>query len=78
MKARRRSPATFRVEGYSGAFKTTVEWRVIVTESGIQARRLLDGREISIDWRQLLGTAMFYGHDSLRGERTDNLNGGKI
>lgn len=68
MKAHKRSPATFRVEGHSAAFGATVEWRVIVTESGVQARRLIDGRELAIDWRQLLGAAMFYGHDSLRGE----------
>ena len=73
MKSRKRSPATFRVSGHSAAFGATVEWRVVVSESGVQARRLQDGRELAIGWRQLLGAAMFYGHDSLRGENGNKL-----
>lgn len=68
MKAHKRAPAHFKVTGYSSAFKHDTEWKITVTESGIQARRLYDGRELSIGWRPLLGAAMFYGCDSMRGE----------
>ena len=68
MKARKRGPARFDVEGYSAAFKQVVLWKIEVTGSGVTARRQLDGRELSIGWRALLGAAMFYGADSLRGD----------
>lgn len=68
MKAKKRGPARFEVSGHSAAFKKRVLWKVTVTETGVTARRTEDGRELSIDWRTLLGSAMFYGHDSLRGE----------
>lgn len=70
MKAKKRGPAYFDVRGHSAAFKRDIVWRVCVSENGITARRIVDGRELSIDWRTLLGSAMFYGHDSLRGEET--------
>lgn len=70
MKAKKRGPAYFDVRGHSAAFKREIVWRVCVGENGIHARRTIDGRELSIDWRALLGAAMFYGCDSLRGEET--------
>lgn len=68
MKAAKRKPARFRVGGYSAAFKTTVQWEVTVSESGIRARRSVDAREVSIDWRTLLGAALFYGSGSNEGQ----------
>ncbi len=68
MKATRRGPAFFTVSGYSAAYKREVTWKITVTESGVNARRQEDGRDLSIDWRTLLGSAMFYGCDSLRGD----------
>lgn len=68
MKARKRQPARFTVSGYSPAFKKEVAWAVTVSETGVHARRAEDGREISIGWRELFGSAMFYGRDSQRGE----------
>lgn len=68
MKAHKRSPANFMVTDYSAVFKRTVVWKVQVTESGISAHRHDDNRKVAIDWRTLFGAAMFYGHDSARGE----------
>jgi len=68
VKAARRGPANFTVSGYSAAFKRDVVWKITVTESGVSAKRTEDGRDLSIDWRTLLGSAMFYGCDSLRGD----------
>ena len=74
MQAKNRSPARFVVEGYSAAFKCKVEWKVEVGGNGITARRAVDGRELSITWRELLGAALVYGRDA----STSNGKGGKL
>lgn len=67
MIAKKRGPARFTVSGYSAAYRNDITWKVEVTQSGVTARRVIDGRELSIGWRELFGAAMFYGVDSLRG-----------
>ncbi len=73
MQAKNRAPARFVVEGYSSAFKCKVEWKVEVNRAGVTARRAVDGRELSISWRELLGAALVYGRDASNGRAEKKL-----
>lgn len=64
MKAAKRGPAHFVLKGKSSIKGLAdYEWRVTVTTNGVTAKRTRDNVEVSIDWRTLLGVAMFHGHD---------------
>lgn len=68
MKARKRQPAHFDVEGRSSVFPDRkILWRVKVTTLGVEATRDMDHRRVAIEWDRLIGLAMFYGHDSEKG-----------
>lgn len=76
MKKRKRS-AHFKFAQRSPAFGCNVEWRIEATEGGIVATRDVDSRRVSIDWRTLIGAAMFYGSDSDMAGDVDVVRGKK-
>lgn len=67
--AKKRQPATFYVEGVSPVTGAPFSWRVRLTEAGVVATRKSDGRRVSLDWRTLIGLAMFHGKDSARADK---------
>lgn len=71
LKAKARKPARFRIEDRCAVLGDRYVWEVVVSGTGMKARRQSDGREVSISWREMIGTAMFYGRDSKRGERLE-------
>ena len=68
MKAKKRQPAHFEITGRSSVFGS-YSWKITVSETGIVAVRDKDRRRVSIEWKALIGAAMFYGHDSNGGAK---------
>lgn len=65
MKANPRRPATFVLDTPSSVKGLPpVRWKVVISEKGLVATRSSDGRRVSIDWRCLLGSMLFFGKDS--------------
>ena len=62
MNANPRRPATFVIDTPSSVKGLPpVKWKAVVSEKGLVATRSTDGRRVSIDWRILLGTMLFFG-----------------
>ena len=67
--AKRRQPATFHVRARSAVFKDqTIDYTVVVTETGYVVTRRLDGTRVAITWREAIGLALFHGRGIPRGE----------
>lgn len=74
MRAKKRQPAHFKLTGRSSVMGT-YNWNVTIDDQGVVAKRDADGRRVSIDWRTLIGAAMFHGLDSARTIRDAGSNG---
>jgi len=72
MEVKKRRPANFELTEYSPAFLDDVVWHVEVNNAGVTARRDIDKVTVTIEWKRLIGAAMYYGHQytASNGQRT--------
>ena len=63
LRARQRRPATFVVEGKSPVFGEDTVWQIQCSTEGVRARRVRDGKTVRLDWRTVVGAALYYGKE---------------
>lgn len=59
-----RRKAHFEFASYCSALKCKTKWRIEVSATGMIAKREMDGRTVSLSWREMIGMAIVYGRDA--------------